>query len=476
MGRRWLAWASAAALAAAVALLVRHESAAPVLLGRYSPAFALLLCGALAAIAGLVALAVRGGRAVERVFSREALALALGCAAALAVGEALARRATRDRFARYPPGLVTWSRSREYDVEFAINADGFRDRDRARSAPGRARVAVLGDSFTWGSGVPFDSLYTTRLEAILRAEGRADVDVLNFGIAGSGPFQYLKVFRGAARAYAPRIVIVPFYAGNDVSDALAARGEAARLRSALAALAIEAVNRWAPRRGGGRRAGAGAGRAATPRPAARGWDPFGGENPAELDNLLGTGHARGVAADTIRARFAAIPDSIAADALALRANPFNLAGAVLDPDAFRKNLLLEGPQMMEGWRLARSALGELARAVERSGARMILVAVPPAAQVDARYQTYPALLGFRFDARMLAESPVQDSLAQFAASRGIAFVDLLPDFRAARAETLYYLEDGHWNARGHDLAARRVAAAVRAALESGGRAERSPTG
>ncbi|HLV34591.1 MAG TPA: hypothetical protein VKY59_05750 [Spirillospora sp.] len=49
-------------------------------------------------------------------------------------------------------------------------------------------------------------------------------------------------------------------------------------------------------------------------------------------------------------------------------------------------------------------------------------------------------------------------LAQIAADNGIAFLNLLPGFRAEaeQGHMLYFPADGHWNAAGHQLAARLI--------------------
>ena len=49
-------------------------------------------------------------------------------------------------------------------------------------------------------------------------------------------------------------------------------------------------------------------------------------------------------------------------------------------------------------------------------------------------------------------------LAEIAARRGIAYLDLRPALQSALADQprLYYAIDGHWTAAGHELAARSL--------------------
>jgi hypothetical protein len=66
------------------------------------------------------------------------------------------------------------------------NADGFRfHRDFVRQRqPGTTRIAILGGSGVWGTGVSADQTIAAHLEAALIARGVPGPEVLNFGIGG----------------------------------------------------------------------------------------------------------------------------------------------------------------------------------------------------------------------------------------------------------------------------------------------------
>jgi hypothetical protein len=103
-----------------------------------------------------------------------------------------------------------------------INAGGFRDRERALAKPpGGFRVAVLGDSYVEGKSLADDETLTALLErelASCSALAGREVEALNFGIAGSGTAQQLLVYRHRARAYDPDVVVLAFFAGNDLRN------------------------------------------------------------------------------------------------------------------------------------------------------------------------------------------------------------------------------------------------------------------
>jgi hypothetical protein len=171
-----------------------------------------------------------------------------------------------------------------------------------------------------------------------------------------------------------------------------------------------------------------------------------------------------VRADSIRARLEAIDDSLVADALAFRSNPYNLAEAVLDPSSLRDNLLLATPETDAGWRRLEAALGDLHAEVERAGAVMILVCIPAGAQVDKRYW-WATRLGLALDERVLGGTAFQDRLHRFAAAETLQFIDLLPALCPSDT-ALYFEQDGHWNAAGHDVAARAIAGGLHAYFQS----------
>ena len=101
-----------------------------------------------------------------------------------------------------------------YDYDFRINSRGFKDVEFAtEKPPGTVRVVALGDSFTYGA-VPYAANYVTLLKEALR-ERFGNVEVLNMGIPGTGPRDYLELLGGEAAALDPDVVIVSLFLGND---------------------------------------------------------------------------------------------------------------------------------------------------------------------------------------------------------------------------------------------------------------------
>src|SRR5512134_166244 len=66
----------------------------------------------------------------------------------------------------------------------SINADGFRDREFPVERGAAARIVALGDSVTFGWGVPAEDAWPKQLERLLAADGGPDPEVLNLGVGG----------------------------------------------------------------------------------------------------------------------------------------------------------------------------------------------------------------------------------------------------------------------------------------------------
>jgi hypothetical protein len=99
------------------------------------------------------------------------------------------------------------------DGEDQINTDGMRDREHRVAKPsGVFRIACLGDSITYGFGVPSPSSYPARLENRLNSSAARGVrfEVLNFGVTGYNITQSIENLRARALKYRPDLVIYQY--------------------------------------------------------------------------------------------------------------------------------------------------------------------------------------------------------------------------------------------------------------------------
>jgi len=101
-----------------------------------------------------------------------------------------------------------------------INSDGLHDREHfLAKPPGTLRIAVLGDSCTESMQQPIEKGFPSIVEQQLSgcsSVGNRKVEVINFGVSGYGTAQELITLREKVWKYSPDIVLLAFYAGNDV--------------------------------------------------------------------------------------------------------------------------------------------------------------------------------------------------------------------------------------------------------------------
>jgi hypothetical protein len=101
-----------------------------------------------------------------------------------------------------------------------INSDGLHDREHALAKPPNTlRIAVLGDSLTEAMQQPVEKAYSSIVEQQLAhcsALNGRQVEIINFGVSGYGTGQELITLQNKVLKYSPDIVLLAFYAGNDV--------------------------------------------------------------------------------------------------------------------------------------------------------------------------------------------------------------------------------------------------------------------
>jgi len=334
------------------------------------------------------------------------------------------------------PDASSFQRTRDYGVLVRTNALGMRDRPHdPLPAPGTFRIVVLGDSFMEAYQVPLEQSLPYLLQERLASRG---VEVLNLGVGGYGTAQALLALQEDGIRYRPGLVVLAFYAGNDVQNnsylieaALHGEDEPTTFSRPYArASSLDAELEWRPpdrtrlepyaRRWRERRHSSldALRRAVQPAMVAnlveqatgRLWSRLGGRDPYDPQLLFGWPFLREVS----------------------------------DPDAARL--------WDEAWTATRRVLIEIDRVSRSAGARFAVLVVPTQFQVDARalaavQAAYPDL---DFDPLR-----INRELDRFCAEAGIPVLDPTPALarEEAAGRPMYYpLEDHHWNAAGQALA------------------------
>jgi len=342
-----------------------------------------------------------------------------------------AAASARLRAARIAPGRMHFG--------FPHNERGYYDEPFGPRRPGVRRVVALSDSFGFGA-VPHRYHYTTV------AEGRLDaVEVLNVGVPGVGPPEYLHLVRTETLGLEPDLIVICLFLGNDVGflgpGAAAVTPELASWLDRdklMLTTVLERLARLAAEREGLADEGG---------PIAGVWAP-----PAAGDEAPRL--------DTEEELFAACPWLV--DPLLERPG--------MTQDAFLRLEIVRGSdvcvRVRDFYEPLFRTLDAIAAAV--GDVPLAVLLIPDELQVeDAVWdEVAPAL-----EAEGL--SPVRDRAQQRVgedlAARGIPFVDLLPALRAEPPledgrRHVYHLRDTHFNRRGNRVAGEGLAELIEAAL------------
>ncbi len=101
-------------------------------------------------------------------------------------------------------------------LDFKLNSRGFKDKEFAEKKENIYRIVGIGDSITFGV-VPYKFNYLTLLESQLKQD-KYNVEILNMGIPGIGPVEYLSLFVREGLELKPNMLLLTFYVGNDFDD------------------------------------------------------------------------------------------------------------------------------------------------------------------------------------------------------------------------------------------------------------------
>ena len=116
------------------------------------------------------------------------------------------------------------ARPHSYHYDFQLNSKGFKDVEfKIQKEKDTFRVLGIGDSFAYGI-VPYEYNYLTLLEEDLKRSGRK-VEVINMGIGGTGPRDYLSLLAKEGLELKPDMVLLSFFIGNDFTDPSVEKGE-----------------------------------------------------------------------------------------------------------------------------------------------------------------------------------------------------------------------------------------------------------
>lgn len=287
---------------------------------------------------------------------------------------------------------------------FTHNSGGFKDVEYPQRKPaGSFRIVALGDSFAYGI-VPYQHNFLTLLEDDLNRSAalgeNAPVEVINLGIPAIDSSQYLEVLVNEGLRYDPDLVLVNFFIGNDFRISRADTEPASFVLALLRYLLRI-------------------------RPEFEGKMSADRQYDDEAATFTGGGYR---------------------DVLMRKILQFRRVKPALPHFPRVAEIFAQIRQLCEGWH-----------------ARLYVVLIPDEVQVDPEVRRW-FFTGFRKHRMKEFDFALPNKKLHAELERqGISHLDLLGAFRAGHKETaLYRPRDSHWNIAGNRLAAREIAAALRA--------------
>lgn len=301
------------------------------------------------------------------------------------------------------------------EVDLRFNRDGLRGPDRPQAKPaGAVRLALVGDSMVAAVATAEERTLARLLEERLsRTHPARTWEVLNAGVSSSSTASELALYREVLAGYSPDLVVLVFWAGNDLADNSPALtraprlyfdlDEAGRLRRLPFAAGPSAVADWLDR------------------------------------------HSRLYVwqKTALRQARARVRTGI---------EPVELVFARPEPEPVAR-----------AWAITGALLRAFREDTAARGARLLVVAASAAAQVyDDLWQELERRA--RREGTSLARDHPEERLRELCRGADIPLLALAPPFRAAAPhrdstrleERLYYDGRFHWNDRGNALAAEEV--------------------
>jgi lysophospholipase L1-like esterase len=306
---------------------------------------------------------------------------------------------------------------------------GFRNRE----IPQRTDVVTIGDSQTYGVGVPRFSSWPAQLGEL------TGLQVYNAALGGYSPVQYYELLRRYALRLKPSVVVVGFYAGNDLLEAYRA---------------VYALPHHAPRR-----------REDVPPvgidvPAPSSKPPF----VRRLHSWLSSHSV--LYRVTLSSILPAQPAELilGQDGNDVVRFHHGASSTAFAPAWRLRTLDLDSLAVREGLRLSLVHLEDMARLCDSAGVAFFIALIPTKERVyQPLIEADPELRQHAPLRELLAhEGEVDQRVRRFLQQRGISYIELLHPLQDAISRTPIYRsdDDGHPIAAGFSVIAREVARAI----------------
>ena len=316
----------------------------------------------------------------------------------LVLGRSVSDRGERLKgYGPYIPNLSTTFGS----VPVTINSRGWRDSEHSLAKPANVfRILVVGDSVTFGYGVPLEAMFSRVLERKLNGEGPQRHEVLTLGGAASNTYSQKNMIKQNVLLYKPDLVILAFNLNDILPNIVDKKVESRDSKHFIARNLVKFRK--------------------------------------TLDAAFGShSHLYFLVREKIKILLRKV--EIAAPAM--------VPLGAFDIDSLYGSI---------AWRDTRQALLGIATQLKTDSVRFMLAILPVDMQISHEIaDIYRREYGFVF-ADSLVNGKPQELIKTFADQHGIQSVDLLPSFREAKQQLFFRIYGGsidwnHPNSKGHEI-------------------------
>ncbi len=274
------------------------------------------------------------------------------------------------------------------------------------------KILTLGDSFLTGWGGEGLSEF---LAEDLKPYG---IQILNTAEAGNGPVDYLAAMKAYAPSFKPDLVLLFYYAGNDLTAVQYADSRRNQFKKYAKPWLMKSQLFY-----------------------------FLKEKRKQL-------FERRISYDAIQQAGVNKENILAAQKREI--NPWLLDLARERKNFVLDNALMETPDNMRTWSEIQGLLNEMHRASTKMHAQFMIVIIPHTVQVNRSHFDFYQKIKINMDDRTLTSDKPQALLKSFCEESQIACLDLLPFLRAESQNEFYRNKDDHFNRAGAELSSQRV--------------------
>jgi hypothetical protein len=328
------------------------------------------------------------------------------------------------------------------------NQFGFNDRDYSlEKSAGKYRILIISDSFNWAGGQQGN--YTNLLEEkFAKYYGDDRVEIINAGYPGTHTGEQLALLKKYAIQYNPDLVILGFFAGNDVKDADPKRKRIIvndlyvdiKRDEELIILGYPIIKQsrlWLF--------------------VQQKWKIWQSYQQAQKDLKKSSLPANYLLASRHLLLTSNIPNSPSTQP----ANREQSPGILSESDFFKEERdrlkFCDRQKLAEGKRDKRfnyitASIGEIRELLQNKNIKFIVALYPDEYQVNS--ELFQAILRrYNLPVDQWEVTCQQNRVIQYLQSQQIAYIDLLPRFQnEQQKQPLYLFQEPHWNSAGNQLA------------------------